>query len=188
MNYLDIINHYPDFPKRGIDFIDIIPFLSNKEAFNHLIADIDKSVHCPNVITVEARGFFFAAPLLTQSALVENLIPIRKKGKLPFAEGDLRKVEIKKEYGSDEIFYRLSDFAACEPNGDYIDVTLFDDLLATGGTLKGIVDSLQQQTIGGRRIRIKEFIFLVELPALGGRRILETMAPVHSLLCLEGVE
>ena len=66
MNYQDIINHYPDFPKPGIDFIDILPFLSNKEAFNQLVADIDAHIHCPNVVTVEARGFIFAAPLLTQ--------------------------------------------------------------------------------------------------------------------------
>ena len=84
MNYLDIINHYPDFPKKGIDFIDILPFLHKKEAFKQVVADIDAHVHCPNVATVEARGFLFAAPLLTQSALVQNIIPIRKKGKLPF--------------------------------------------------------------------------------------------------------
>jgi adenine/guanine phosphoribosyltransferase-like PRPP-binding protein len=93
-----------------------------------------------------------------------------------------------KEYGSDELFYRLSDFGACEANGEYIDVTIFDDLLATGGTVEGIVDSLRQQTIGGKKIRIKEFIFLVELPALKGRAILEGIAPVHSLLSLDGVE
>ena len=47
MNYLDIINHYPDFPKEGIDFIDILPFLQNKEAFNQLVADIDAHTHTP---------------------------------------------------------------------------------------------------------------------------------------------
>lgn len=184
----NVIKHYPDFPKPGIDFIDVLPFLQDKEAFAGAVHEIDRLTTAPNVATVEARGFLFAAPLLSVSDHVKTIVPFRKKGKLPHAEGDLVRVEIMKEYGSDELFYRLSDFAACEPNGDYIDVTLFDDLLATGGTLKGIVDSLQQQTIEGRRIRIKEFIFLVELPALGGRRILETMAPVHSLLCLEGVE
>lgn len=184
----NVIKHYPDFPKPGIDFIDVLPFLQDKEAFRQAISEIDRFSTAPNVATVEARGFLFAAPLLSVSDHVKTIVPFRKKGKLPHAEGDLVRVEIMKEYGSDELFYRLSDFAACEPNGDYIDVTLFDDLLATGGTVKGIVDSLQQQTIEGRRIRIKEFIFLVELPALGGRRILETVAPVHSLLCLEGVE
>ena len=184
----NVIKHYPDFPKPGIDFIDVLPFLQDKEAFAAAVAEIDRLTTAPNVATVEARGFLFAAPLLSVSNHVKTIVPFRKKGKLPHAEGDLVRVEIMKEYGSDELFYRLSDFAACEANGDYVDVTLFDDLLATGGTVKGIVDSLQQQTIEGRRIRIKEFIFLVELPALGGRRILETVAPVHSLLCLEGVE
>ena len=184
----NVIKHYPDFPKPGIDFIDVLPFLQDKEAFAAAVAEIDRLSTAPNVATVEARGFLFAAPLLSVSDHVKTIVPFRKKGKLPHAEGDLVRVEIMKEYGSDELFYRLSDFAACEANGEYVDVTLFDDLLATGGTVKGIVDSLQQQTIEGRRIRIKEFIFLVELPALGGRRILEPVAPVHSLLSLEGVE
>jgi adenine phosphoribosyltransferase len=184
----DVIKHYPDFPKPGIDFIDVLPFLQDKAAFSKAIAEIDRLCTAPNVATVEARGFLFTAPLLTGSEHVQTVVPIRKKGKLPHAEGDLVKVEIEKEYGSDELFYRLSDFAACIPNGDYIDVTILDDLLATGGTVDGIVRSLQQQTIGGRRIRIKEFIFLVELPALKGRQVLEDIAPVHSLMSLAGVE
>ena len=190
MNYLDIINHYPDFPKPGIDFIDIIPFLSNKEAFNHLIADIDKSVHCPNVITVEARGFFFAAPLLTQSALVENLIPIRKKGKLPFAEGDLRKVEIKKEYGSDEVYYRMSDIAAGVPEGDTFYLTFFDDILATGGTAAGIAEALNREIVhkDGKeyKVKVREFIFLVEFPDLYDHARLESIAPVKSFIKING--
>lgn len=184
----NVIKHYPDFPKPGIDFIDVLPFLQDKEAFAAAVAEIDRLSTAPNVATVEARGFLFAAPLLSVSDHVKTIVPFRKKGKLPHAEGDLVRVEIEKEYGSDELFYRLSDFAACETNGDYVDVTIFDDLLATGGTVKGIVESLHRQTIGGRRIRIKEFIFLVELPALGGRKLLEGIAPVHSLLSLEGVE
>ena len=184
----NVIKHYLDFPKPGIDFIDVLPFLQDKEAFSLAIKEIDRLTTAPNVATVEARGFLFAAPLLSVSDHVKNIVPFRKKGKLPHAEGDMVKVEIMKEYGSDELFYRRSDFAVCEPNGEFIDVTLFDDLLATGGTVKGIVDSLQQQVIDGRRIRIKEIIFLVELPALGGRKLLEDIAPVHALMSLAGVE
>lgn len=184
----NVIKHYPDFPKPGIDFIDVLPFLQDKEAFRQAISEIDRFSTAPNVATVEARGFLFAAPLLSVSDHVKNIVPFRKKGKLPFEQGDLVRVEIMKEYGSDELFYRRSDFVACEANGDYIDVTIFDDLLATGGTVKGIADSLQQQTFGGKKIRIKEFVFLVELPALKGRAILEDIAPVHSLLSLAGVE
>lgn len=183
-----IIKHYPDFPKKGIDFIDVLPSLQNKEAFQQAVAKIGSFCTAPNIVTFEARGFLFAAPLLVACDQVKAIVPCRKKGKLPYEKDDLVRVEILKEYGSDELFYRPSDFAACEANGDYIDVTIFDDLLATGGTVKGTADSLLQQTVGGKKIRIKEFVFLVELPALKGRQIIEDIAPVHSLLSLEGVE
>jgi len=184
----DIIRHYPDFPKPGIDFIDVLPFLHNKQAFGEAIRQIDQFTTAPTIVTVEARGFLFAAPLLTTSSHIQNIVPMRKKGKLPHAEGDMVKVCIEKEYGSDELFYRLSDLAASATDSEYIDVTILDDLLATGGTVKGIADSLQQQTIDGRRIRIKEFVFLVELTDLRGRDIIESIAPVHSLFTIAGTD
>ena len=180
----DIIKHYPDFPKPGIDFIDVLPFLNDKKA----IHQIDLYTTAPTVVTIEARGFLFAAPLLTTSEHVNSVVLIRKKGKLPHAEDDMVKVSIEKEYGSDEVFYRRSDFAAAQHTGEYIDVTILDDLLATGGTVRGIADSLQQQVIDGRRIRIKEFVFLVELTDLHGRDVIEGIAPVHSLMTIAGTE
>lgn len=184
----EVIKHYPDFPKAGIDFIDVLPFMHEKEAFKRAIAEIDRLCTAPNVATVEARGFLFTAPLLTGSDHVETIVPIRKKGKLPHAEGDLVRVEIEKEYGSDEVFYRRSDLAACAAEGDVVELTLLDDLLATGGTALGIAQSLNGEVINGRRVHIKEFVFLVELPALKGREVLEGIAPVHSLMSLAGVE
>jgi len=190
MNYLDIINHYPDFPKPGIDFIDIIPFLQNKEAFGQLINDLDAATHSPNVITVEARGFLFAAPLLTQSKLVQNVIPIRKKGKLPYAEGDLHGVEIMKEYGPDHVYYRLSDIAAGVPEGDTFYLTFFDDILATGGTACGIAEDLNRQCVivDGKeyKVKVREFIFLVEFPDLYDHAHINSIAPVKSFIQIEG--
>ncbi len=190
MNYLNIINHYPDFPKEGIDFIDILPFLQNKEAFNQLIADIDAHTHYPNVATVEARGFLFAAPLLTQSKLVQSVIPIRKKGKLPYNEGDLHDVAIQKEYGSDHVYYRLSDIAAGVPEGDTFNITFFDDILATGGTAVGIAEALNRETVtlNGReyKVKVKEFLFLVEFPDLYDHDRINAIAPVHSFAQVEG--
>ena len=190
MNYLDIINHYPDFPKEGIDFIDILPFLQNKEAFNQLIADIDAHTHYPNVATVEARGFLFAAPLLTQSKLVQSVIPIRKKGKLPYNEGDLHDVALQKEYGSDHVYYRLSDIAAGVPEGDTFNITFFDDILATGGTAVGIAEALNRETVtlNGReyKVKVKEFLFLVEFPDLYDHDRINAIAPVHSFAQVEG--
>lgn len=190
MNYQDIINHYPDFPKLGIDFIDILPFLSNKEAFSQLVADIEAHTHCPNVATVEARGFLFAAPLLTQSKLVENIVPIRKKGKLPYAEGDLHDVEIMKEYGADHVYYRLSDIAAGKPEGDTFYLTFFDDILATGGTACGIAQALNREVIhlDGKeyKVRVKEFLFIVEFPDLYDHDLINSIAPVHSFIKIHG--
>lgn len=190
MNYNEIINHYPDFPKPGIDFIDVIPFLSNKKAFSELIKDIDASLHCPNIATVEARGFLFAAPLLTQSEKVQNLIPIRKKGKLPFKEGDLREVRIEKEYGSDIVYYRLSDIAAGCPEGDTFNITLFDDILATGGTAIGIAESLNREVVrlNGKdyKVKVKEMIFLVEFPDLYDHEKINGIAQVKSFLQING--
>ena len=190
MNYQDIINHYPDFPKPGIDFIDILPCLSNKEAFSQLVADIDVHTHCPNVVTVEARGFIFAAPLLTQSRLVQNVVPIRKKGKLPYSEGDLHGVAIEKEYGSDHVFYRLSDIAAGKPEGDTFYLTFFDDILATGGTACGIADALNNEVIrlDGKeyRVKVKEFLFIVEFPDLYDHQRINSIAPVHSFIKIHG--
>lgn len=184
----DVIKHYPDFPKPGIDFIDVLPFMHNKKAFCEAIAEIERLTTAPNVATVEARGFLFTAPLLTGSPRVQTIVPVRKKGKLPHAEGDLVRVLIEKEYGSDEVFYRRSDLAQCVVTGDTIELTLLDDLLATGGTALGIAKSLNNEVINGKRVVIKEFLFLVELPALQGRKVLEPIAPVHSLMSLEGVE
>lgn len=182
----NIVNHYPDFPKPGIDFIDVIPFLQDKAVFSQVIAELDKLVTTPNLATVEARGFLFASPLLTTPGLVSTIIPIRKKGKLPFAKDDLHSVSIQKEYGADEVFYRLSDIASSTPEGDTIFVTLLDDLLATGGTARGIAEALNREVVvkDGRtyKVKVKEFLFLVELTDLKGEAFLSDLAPVRSLL------
>lgn len=184
----EIVTHYPDFPKPGIDFIDVLPFLQDRQVFQKVVHELNQRCTAPNIATVEARGFLFASPMLVEGDRVQTIVPLRKKGKLPYTEGDLVRVSIEKEYGSDEVYYRRSDLKACKVTGDVVELTLLDDLLATGGTAFGIAQALQNETVGGRRVVIKEFLFLVELPALGGRALLESIAPVKSLLSLDGVE
>lgn len=186
--YEDIIRHYWDYPKPGIDFIDLLPLLQHKEAFNDIIRRIDACISAPNVATVEARGFLFTAPLLIQSAKIKTVVPIRKKGKLPYAEGDLQHVAIEKEYGSDDLYYRLSDLAACHSETNTIEIALLDDLLATGGTANGVAQSIQGKTVNGKTIVIKEFVFLAELTYLPGRTMLEQNAPVHSIIQIDQPE
>ena len=102
MNYKDVLNFYPDFPIKGVNFVDIIPFLQNREIFRSLVEDIGAACASPNIVAPEARGFLFTAPLLALEGKTENVVPIRKKGKLPFSEGDLVTVDIVKEYGTDQ--------------------------------------------------------------------------------------
>lgn len=181
----EVLKYYKDFPKEGIVFVDIIPYLQNKQVFKRLITEVAEACTAPNIIAPEARGFLFAAPLLTTADHVENVVPVRKSGKLPFAEGDLCEVVIEKEYGSDKLYYRISDIAAGKAEGDIFEVTILDDVLATGGTAEGLAESLESRKIvvDGKEygVKVKEFVFIVEIADLGGRERLEKIAPVKSI-------
>jgi adenine phosphoribosyltransferase len=181
----EVLKYYKDFPKEGIIFVDIIPFLQNKGVYKQLIAKVAKACTTPNIIAPEARGFLFAAPLLTEAEHVENIVPVRKSGKLPFAEGDLKEVLIEKEYGFDKLYYRASDIVAGKLSGDKFEVTILDDVLATGGTAEGLAESLEslKLEIDGKEygVKVKEFVFIVEIEELGGKARLEKIAPVRSI-------
>lgn len=184
----EALKFYKDFPKEGIVFVDIIPWLQDKKIFTQIIGEIGDRLSAPNIAAPEARGFLFSAPLMIAKQEVQSIIPIRKSGKLPYNEGDLCDVEIEKEYGSDHLFYRLSDIAAAKAEGDEIHISILDDLLATGGTAEGIARSMMSQKIvkDGKeyKVVIDEFIFLVELDFLKGAAQLEKIAPVKSIVHL----
>ena len=186
MDYKKFIKFYPDFPIKGVNFVDIIPFLQDKALFRSLTDDLAAMCDAPNIAAPEARGFFFSAPMLYSQAPIQNVIPLRKKGKLPFSEGDLIQVEIMKEYGPDHVYFRNSDLAASQPTGDTVEITFFDDILATGGTARGLAEGLNAQkvVIGGKtyNVKVKDFVFLVEIDDLPGRQRLESIAPVKSLI------
>ncbi len=186
MDYSKYIKFYPDFPIKGVNFVDIIPFIQDKELFRSLCDDLTAMCLAPNIAAPEARGFLFGAGMLYGPNPIQNLIPLRKKGKLPFAEGDLVQVEIMKEYGPDHVYFRRSDLAASKPDGDTIEITFFDDILATGGTARGLALGLNAQkvVIDGKeyQVKVKDFVFLVEIDDLPGRSRLEDIAPVKSVI------
>ena len=186
MDYSKCIKFYPDFPIKGVNFVDIIPFIQDKELFRSLCDDLTAMCLAPNIAAPEARGFLFGAGMLYGENPIQNLIPLRKKGKLPFAEGDLVQVEIMKEYGPDHVYFRRSDLAASKPTGDTIEITFFDDILATGGTARGLALGLNAQkvVIDGKeyQVKVKDFVFLVEIDDLPGRSRLEDIAPVKSVI------
>lgn len=185
----DQIKFYPDFPKKGINFIDVLPVLRNANTFSALIGELSRNVHSPNVAAPEARGFLFGAPLLLVKGGVQTFIAFRKNAKLPAAENDMVKVPIMKEYGDDSIYFRISDLENAQPTlGDdpAIEVTVFDDILATGGTAEGMAKHLNGLIVdtphGKLPVRVKEFVFLAEIAELKGKERLGKIAPVTCLI------
>lgn len=147
------IRKIPDFPKPGILFYDITSILANPGAFQYCIDKMISLYHNSGIeaiAAIESRGFIFAGPLAI--ALKLPLVIIRKKGKLP---GETYSEDITLEYGVDTIEVHKADIQ----NG--MKFLLLDDLIATGGTLKGAVNLLSK---GGALV--KEIFGVVGLPFL----------------------
>lgn len=162
------IRNIPDFPKPGIQFKDITPVLGDARLFSasiDLLTASFKPGEVDFVVGIDARGFIFAgAAALKWGA---GLVPIRKKGKLPF---DTHEEEYDLEYGSNVLAIHVD---AIKPGSR---VVLVDDLLATGGTA-GAAAALVNK-IGGNII---EVTFLIELSFLNGRERLRNV-PVRSIV------
>ena len=144
-NLKKMIRTVPDFPKPGIQFYDITTLL--KDPYG-LRTTIDRLVECiddPNIDTVigiEARGFIFAPALAYR--LKAGFVPVRKPKKLPAATDTL-------EIHKDAI-------------GNGCRVVIADDLLATGGTARAVVELVER--LGGE---VAGLAFVVELNFLKGR-------------------
>jgi adenine phosphoribosyltransferase len=150
------IRDVPDFPKPGIVFKDITPILGNPTFFK-MVIDILVQRHrkrrVDKIAAIDARGFLFAGAMCDR--LCAGMVPIRKKGKLPYKTFD---ESYDLEYGSATLSVHKDAFR----KGDR--VVLLDDLLATGGTAAAAAKLIEKA--GGRVVEVD---FLVELAFLKGR-------------------
>lgn len=170
----DYIRTIPDFPKPGIQFRDVTTLFLDPRGFR--IA-IDQLLHpyagiaFDKVVGLEARGFILGGAIAHQLSV--GFVPIRKAGKLP---GNTIAQAYQLEYG--EAVMELHD--DCLQPGDKI--LLVDDLLATGGTAEAgikLIEQLGAEVIG--------CAFVIDLPDLGGRALLEAMGQsVHALCAFDG--
>ena len=162
------IRDIPNFPQEGIIFKDISTLLKNKGAFRKsidILAAKFKKERVQYVVGVEARGFIFGAALAYK--LNAGFVPVRKKGKLPYKT---KSVTYQLEYGTDTLEIHADALA---PNAR---VLIVDDLLATGGTVKAVLDLILAQ-----RVKIVGIAFLVELKFLKGKEKLKDM-PIYSII------
>ena len=154
------IREIPDFPKPGILFYDITTLLKDPDSYKesiNLMLEPYKDERVDVVVGMESRGFIFSAPMAY--LLGTGLVPVRKLGKLP---AETITVEYALEYGSNTLEIHRDAIASGQR------VLIVDDLLATGGTVKGtieLIERLKGEVVG--------LAFLVELDFLKGRERLE---------------
>jgi adenine phosphoribosyltransferase len=152
----DLIRDIPDFPKPGIMFKDITTLLLRPDALDAAVrglADWARPRDVDLVIAAEARGFILGGALAHE--LGAGFVPARKPGKLPH---EVISAEYILEYGIDALEVHADALAGGAR------VLIHDDLLATGGTARALVDLAEQ--LGATVVGCA---FLVELGFLGGR-------------------
>ena len=150
----------PDFPKTGIQFLDITTAVKDKQAMQ-LMTDFlyeqFKDSKIDYIAGVESRGFIFASALAYK--MNTGFIPIRKPNKLP---AKTIKESYSLEYGTDTIEIHEDALKA----GDR--VLIIDDLLATGGTAVAACNLCKK--IGAEVVAAA---FIIELDPLKGREKIE---------------
>lgn len=168
----DYVIAIPDFPEKGIIFRDITGVLQEASGLKLAIDGILerlKGVEFDLIVAPESRGFVFGVPIAYE--LNKAFVPVRKKGKLPRKTVS---VSYDLEYGSETI--EMHEDAI--KKGDR--VVIIDDLMATGGTVKAMVDLIEG--LGGEIVKM---CFVMELKGLNGRGKLQGY-DIDSLIQYEG--
>ena len=155
-NLKQLIREVPDFPKPGINFYDITTLLKDPTGLEETIDALTeqcRGMQIDTVIGVESRGFIFGAALAYQLGV--GFVPVRKPKKLP---AECVSVSYELEYGTDTLEMHK------DAVGEGHNVLIVDDLLATGGTARAVVDLVE-----GARGRVAGLLFVVELNFLKAR-------------------
>ena len=123
------LRQFPDFPKPGILFEDILPLFSDPALHEALIRALQLHITTtypkqqrPDIIVgLEARSFLFGPSLALR--LGAGFVPVRKPGKLP---GPTETAGYEKEYGEDT--FQIQSDAIKKGQ----QVLVIDDVIATG--------------------------------------------------------
>ena len=165
----DLVLTYKDFPKKGIDFKDVLEILKYPDIFQKLILKMSSKKILKDaeaIISIDARGFIFGAAVALESS--KPMIVARKPGKLP---GQLLTREYDLEYGKNSLSIQYNSLKK------FNSFVIVDDLLATGGTVNCVSRLLQDQ-----RKEVLGLITVIELKELKGRLKLDF--PVESMISL----
>ena len=163
----ELIDTYKDYPKKGIEFKDVLGIIQHPEIFKKLILKMSSSQIIKNadaIISIDARGFIFGSAISLHAS--KPMIVARKPGKLP---GDLFENKYSLEYGENSLSIQKK---ALQKYNSY---AIVDDLLATGGTancVAKILESNNKEVLG--------IVVVVELIKLEQK--LKLNFPIESLI------
>ena len=159
------IDTYKDYPKKGIEFKDVLGIIQDPVIFKNLILKMSSSRIIKNaeaIISIDARGFIFGSAISLQAS--KPMIVARKPGKLP---GELLEKNYSLEYGENTLTIQKKALQK------YSSYAIVDDLLATGGTVdcvSKLVESYNKKVVG--------ILVVIELLNLEGK--LKLNFPVES--------
>ncbi|MFV0288383.1 MAG: adenine phosphoribosyltransferase [Mycoplasmatales bacterium] len=162
MKLKDYILEVEDFPKKGISFKDITPLIKDAQAFKYTVNEIANFAvkqQASVIVGPDARGFIIGCPVAYASNL--GFVPVRKSNKLP-RETIQKSYEL--EYGENTLMIHKHDIQ----KGDKVLIT--DDLLATGGTIKAVIELVE--ALGAEVVGIA---FILEIKDLQGQKAIETL-------------
>ena len=161
------IDTYKDYPKKGIEFKDVLGIVQEPRIFKELILKMSSSHIIKNaeaIISIDARGFIFGSAISLQTS--KPMIVARKPGKLP---GEIEERSYSLEYGQNSLSIQKKSLKK------FNSYAIVDDLLATGGTVNcvsKILESNNKEVIG--------VLVVVELMKLEGR--LKLNYPIESII------
>ncbi len=148
MDLVKELRHVANFPKAGIDFIDITTVLKNAQAFKLAIdrmAELVRPFDFDLIVGAESWRIFSGCALGLCNRR-RGFAPVRKKGKLP-----AETVEIQYELNMEPDILELH-VDAIEPG---MRVLIVDDLVATGGT--ALANCHLVEELGGKGGRCRLF-------------------------------
>ena len=166
-NLEEIIDTYKDYPKKGIEFRDVLGITQEPRIFKELILEMSSSQIIKNaeaIVSIDARGFIFGTAISLQAS--KPMIVARKPGKLP---GEIVKKSYSLEYGENTLSIQKK---ALDKYNSY---AIVDDLLATGGTVNCVSEILESNNK-----KVKGILVVVELMKLEGK--LKLNFPVESII------
>ena len=161
----DVIDSYKDFPKKGVEFKDVLGIIQHPKIFKELILKMSSSQIIKNadaIISIDARGFIFGSAIALQAS--KPMIVARKPGKLP---GEVFENNYSLEYGENSLSIQKKNLHM------YNSYAIVDDLLATGGTVNCVAKMLEKNNK-----EVVGILVVVELMKLEGK--LKINYPIES--------